>query len=278
MKHEEGTFKDARGKNIYYQYWLPDNEVKAVIMLVHGIGEHSGRYMNVVNRFAANGYAIYGLDHEGHGKSEGGRESVEKMDHYAETHYTYFQMIRQWQKDKPVFLLGHSMGGLIGTLFLLDHQDELKGAIISGPPVKIPDNISGFTIFLVKFFSLLIPRLGLIGLEVEGISRDPKVLEAYLNDPLVYKGKTPARLAAEFLRNSKRVEMEAEKISLPMIILQGSEDKIVDPKGAQMLYDKISSTDKTLKIYTGFYHEVYNEPEKEQVLDDVQAWLDKHLL
>lgn len=277
MKHEEGSFKDAREKNIYYQFWLPDGDVRAVIMVVHGLGEHSGRYMNVVNRFVEKGFAIYGLDHEGHGKSEGGREFVNKIEDFTETLYTYFQMIQNWQTDKPIFILGHSMGGLISSLFLLDHQDELKGAILSGPAVKIPDNISGLTIFLGKVFSTILPKLGLIGLDVEGISRDPKVVEAYVNDPLVFKGKTPARLAAELLKGMQRVEQEAPSIILPMIILQGGEDRLVDPAGASMLFEKIASSEKTLKVYDGYYHEVYNEPEKEQVLDDVEAWLEKIL-
>lgn len=277
MRHQEGTFKGVRDASIYYQCWLPEGESRAVLLIVHGLAEHSGRYMNVVNYFVPLGYAVYGVDHVGHGKSSGTRVYVERFEDYTDTLKTYFDMVRRWQADKPIFLVGHSMGGLIGAVYLLDHQAELTGAVLSGPAAKVHGSVSPAVIFVGKLISVLMPKLGLIGLEAEGVSRDPAVVQAYVNDPLVCRGKVTARLSAELVKAIRRVAAEATKITLPILILQGSADRLVDPKGAQILYDAVSSADKTIKIYDGLYHEVYNEPEHGQVLGDVKAWLETHL-
>ncbi|HOT92166.1 MAG TPA: lysophospholipase [Anaerolineae bacterium] len=277
MEHREGFFRGVRDAQIYYQAWLPETECKAVLLIVHGLAEHSGRYMNVVNHFVPLGYAVYGLDHIGHGKSEGTRVYVKRFADYTDTLKIYFDMVRGWHPDKPIFLVGHSMGGLIGAAYLLEHQNELAGAVLSGPLIKAAGEISPTIIFMGKLLSALTPKAGLLGLNAEGVCRDPAVVQAYVNDPLVYTGKTTARLAAELIAATQRVADEAPKITLPLLIVQGSEDKLVDPVGAEVLYDKVSSPDKTLKIYEGFYHEVFNEPERAQVLKDVEAWLEKHL-
>lgn len=274
MNHQEGDFKGIRDLKIYYQCWLPEKDPKAVLLIVHGLAEHSGRYMNLVNHFVPLGYAIYGVDHIGHGKSDGLRVYVERFEDFTDTLKDFSHMIRDWQPKKPIFLIGHSMGGLISSIFLLDHQDELSGAVLSGPSVKVPDNISSVTILAGKLFSTLMPKLGLLALEADGVSRDPEVVKAYLNDPLVYTGKITARLAAELLKAMKRAEVDASKITLPILIAQGSEDRLVDPDGAQMLHDTVGSVDKTLKIYDGLYHEIFNEPEHHKVLGDVEAWLE----
>jgi len=277
MNHTEGNFKGVRNTSIYYQGWLPDGSVKAVLLIVHGLGEHSGRYMNVVNYFIPQGYAVYGLDHIGHGKSDGGREVVERFEDYTDNLTIYYNMVKVWQPDKPIFLLGHSMGGLIVAYYLLDHQADFRGAIISAPSVRIPANITPMTITMSKILSSIAPKTGVLVLDATGISRDPEVVKAYVNDPLVFHGKTPARLAAEMLKAMLHVTAEAEKITLPFITLQGSADRLVDPGGAQMVYDKASSKDKTIKIYEGFYHEVFNEQERAVVLKDVETWLKAHI-
>ncbi len=276
MKSIEGSFKGVRDTNIFYQAWLPDGEVKAVLLIVHGLGEYCGRYMNVVNHFVPLGYAIYGLDHIGHGKSDGAREYVERFEDLTDNLTTYYAMVTGWQAGKPVFLLGHSMGGLIATYYLLDHQVSFKGAIISAPSIKVGAGISQATITMGKILSVVMPKAGVMALDAGAISRDPQVVTAYANDPLVFHGKTPARLAAEMLKAMQRVSAEVSKISLPFIVVQGGQDKLVDPAGAQMLYDQASSKDKTIKIYAGLYHEVFNEPERAQVLGDVETWLAAH--
>lgn len=277
MKHHERYFKSIRDADIYYQYWLPEGEPKAILFVVHGIAEHSGRYMNVVNHFVPAGYAVYGIDHIGHGKSDGKRVYVERFQDYTKTLKKYFDMIRGWQAEKQIFLVGHSMGGLISAAYLLEHQDELTGAVLSGPGIKVPDNISNAVIFAGKMLSVVMPKAGIIQLDAEGICRDPAVVDAYVNDQLVYTGKITARLGAEMLKTMKHVTESAKKIRLPIMIVQGGSDKLVDPSGAQFLYDSVSSEDKTIKIYDGLYHEVFNEPEHGQVLDDVNVWLESHL-
>jgi acylglycerol lipase len=273
MKHIEGIFKNAQDARIYYQGWLPESDAKAVLFIVHGLGEHSGRYMNVVNHFVPLGYAAYALDHLGHGKSEGGREEVQRFEDFTDPLTIYYDMVKGWQAGKPVFILGHSLGGLITTYYLLDNQDKFKGAIISAPAIKISENISSMTITMSKILSKVAPKAGVLALDASMISRDPEVVKAYASDPLVFHGKTPARLAAEMLRAMLRVKEKLHKISLPFIAIQGCEDKLVDPGGAQMLYDGASSKDKTIKVYEGCYHEVFNEPERAVVLKDVETWL-----
>ena len=277
MNHIDGSFKGVRNTNIYYQAWLPEHEIKAVLLIVHGSSEHSGRYMNVVNHFVPLGYAVYGFDHIGHGRSEGIREFVERFMEYTDTLAIYCEMVKGLQAGKPIFLFGHSMGGLVASYYLLDHQADFRGAVISAPAVKVSDSISRVTIIMGKILSVLAPKMGLLRLDDNYISRDPKVVEAYVNDPLVFHGKTTARLGAELLKAMQRVTAEAYKISLPFIVVQGSEDKIVDPGGGQMLYAKAGSADKTIKIYNGLFHEVLNEPERARVLKDVEAWLAAHL-
>jgi acylglycerol lipase len=276
MKHTEGKFKGVREANIYYQGWLPDGEVKGVLFLVHGLGEHCCRYENHVNYFVPKGYAIYGLDHLGHGKSDGQQEVIDRFSDYTDTLAIYYKMVKGWQAGKPIFIIGHSMGGLITCYYLLDHQEDFKGAILSAPAIKVSDNISSTTITMGKMLSVIAPKAGVLALDPTGISRDPEVVKAYVEDPLVFHGKTPARLAAEMLKAMQRVTEEVEKITLPIIVVQGSEDKLVDPDGAQMLYDRAVSKDKTLKIYQGAYHEVHNEPEREIMFKDLETWLLKH--
>ena len=278
MNHIEGNFRGVRNANIYYQAWLPEGDVRAVLLVIHGLGEHCGRYMNVVNYFVPLGYAIYGFDHIGHGKSEGVREFVERFEDYTNTLTIYYNMVKNLQPGKPLFLLGHSMGGLIASYCLLDHQANFKGAVISAPSIKVSDSISKATIIVGKILSVIAPKMGLVRVvDANNISRDPEVVRDYLNDPLVFRGKTPVRLGAELLKAMLCVTTRADKITLPFIVLQGSEDKIVDPAGAQMLYDKASSKDKTIKVYEKLYHEVFNEPERARVLKDVETWLTAHV-
>jgi len=277
LKHQEGFFKGVRDANIYFQSWLPESEPRAVLLIVHGLAEHSGRYRNVVDHFVPLGYAVYGIDHLGHGKSDGKRVYVERFNDYTNTLKVYFDMIHGWQPDKPIFLVGHSMGGLISAVYLLDHQAELAGAVLSGAAVKVPNNITPAILLVGKMLSALIPRYGLIGLDVDGVCRDPVVVQAYVSDPLVHTGKTTARLAAEMLKAMQTISGQAAKITLPIIIVQGSADKLIDPAGAQMLYDAVSSADKEIRIYDGLYHEVFNEPEHDKVLRDIEIWLEAHI-
>jgi acylglycerol lipase len=277
MNHIEGKFKSVRDTLIYYQAWLPDGEPKAVLPIVHGLGEHSGRYLNVVNYFVPLGYVVYGLDHIGHGKSGGPREYVERFEDFSDTFARYMAMLKQWQPGKPIFLLSHSIGGLIAAYYLLDHQAEFQGAIFSAPVVKVASHVSQTTIFMARALSLLAPSAGVLPVDPGTVSRDPDVVKAYVEDPLVFHGKTTARLSAEMLRALIRVSAETEKITLPFLAMQGGADRLVDPDGAQILYERAGSNDKTLKIYEGLYHEIFNEPERGIVFKDIESWLAAHV-
>lgn len=277
MKHHEGNFTGIRNTRIYYQYWLPEGEPAAICLIVHGVAEHSGRYMNVVNHLLPRGYAVYGIDHIGHGKSEGKRVYVDRFQDYIATLKRYVDMIRGWHPETPVFLIGHSMGGLIGAEYLLRHQDDLAGAVLSGPGVKVPDDISKAVLWAGQILSVVLPGAGIIQLDASDVSRDPAVVDAYVNDPLVHTGKITARLGAEMIRTMQHATRCAAGIRLPILIVQGGADKLVDPAGAQMLYDSAGSADKTIKVYEGFYHEIFNEPDHGRVLADVAGWIAAHL-
>ncbi len=273
MKHIEGNFKGVRDTNIFYEGWLPEGNVKATLLIVHGVGEYCGRYTNVINHFVPLGYAVYGLDHIGHGKSGGQRELIKQFEDFTEPLALYYQMVKEWQPGKPIFIYGHSLGALITLFYLLDHSADFKGAIISAPPVKVPDNISPLTVTVGKVLATIAPRTGILGLDTSSLSHDQEVVTAYNNDPLVFHGKITASISAGMLRAMLRVNEEASKITLPLFILQGSADRIVDPTGAKLLFDKVGSKDKTIKIYDNLFHEVHNEPERITMFDDLQAWL-----
>jgi acylglycerol lipase len=276
-RHEEGFFKGIRNTRVYHQCWLPDRETRAVLFIAHGLGEHSGRYMNVVNHLIPLGYAVYGMDQIGHGRSDGMRKHIERFEDYTDTLQVHLESVRRQQAGKPVVLVGHSMGEIIVAFYLLTHQTEFAGAVLSGVIAKPPANTSAMTVFMGKILSGVMPRLRFLDLDIPGICRDPSVVQAYIDDPLVYCGKATVRLGAELLRVMQYIQANATKITLPVLILQGKADRIGDSEGARMLYDALSSEDKTLNIYDGLYHEVYNEPESATVLRDLETWLEAHV-
>ena len=276
MTHDEGFFSGPRGAQIYYQCWLPETDPKAVLLVVHGMAEHSGRYMNVVNHFVPSGYAVYSLDHIGHGKSAGDRGFVKHFKDFTETLNMFRGRVHAAQPEKPLFIVGHSMGGLISANFVLDYPDGLAGAILSGPLVKVSE-IPTLTRLLIKTLSTLAPKVGLLSLEAGSVSRDPEVVKAYEEDPLVYRGKASARLTSELGKAIQRVAAEAGNITLPILILQGGADKLCEPTGARVFFDNIGAADKTIEMYDGFFHEIFNEPEHARVLKDAEQWLEKRL-
>lgn len=277
MNHQDGFFKGVCEAEIYHQGWLPEDVSKASLVVVHGLAEHSGRYGNLVDQFVPSGYAVYSIDHLGHGKSQGTRVYVDRFQDYIATLKIFLGMVQEWQPKKPIFLIGHSMGGLISAAYVLQNQENLAGIVFSGPGIKVPDDISQGTIFMGRILSKLLPKTGIIKLDAEGVSRDPVVVSAYINDPLVYTGKITARLGAEMLRTMQEVTQHAHQISLPIMIVQGGADSLIDPQGAQLLYDAVESEDKTIKVYEDCYHEVFNEPEHKQILNDVMNWIEERL-
>jgi len=276
MQLKEGNFKGTGNFNLYWRCWLPDGQVKAVILVAHGLGEHISRYTNLVNNVVPLGYAVYGLDHQGHGKSEGTRVFVDRFQTYLDDLKTFYDIVHKDNPGKKVILYGHSMGGLIAVPYAVQHQSELDGLVVSAPAIKAGESITPATIVLAKVLSAISPKMGVQSLPSADLSHDKAVVEAYDNDPLVYRGKVTARLGAEMLSTMSKVEVQLPSITLPLLILQGSDDRLVNQAGARILYEKAGSKDKTLKIYEGFYHEVHNEPGNAKVFADIEAWLASH--
>ena len=273
MKHVEGKFKGYKNFNLYYQCWLPSNEPKAVLLVAHGLAEHSGRYINIVNHFVPKGYAVYGFDQRGHGKSQGQRGYVERFSHFVSDLKTFSGIIRSKHRDAKIFIVGHSVGGTIATAYAVHYQDEFDGLVLSGATLKVGASVSSGLIIVARVLSLLLPKMGLDVIDASAISQDKTVVDAYVDDPLVYRGKIRARLGAELIKAIQILLPQMSKIYLPILIMHGTADRLSDPRGSEILYDRVSSRDKTLKLYDGFYHEIFNEPGREQVFADMEAWL-----
>jgi alpha-beta hydrolase superfamily lysophospholipase len=277
MQHNEGKFTGRNNFNLYYQSWVPDGKPIALLIIVHGIAEHSGRYANVVNYFVPKGYAVYSFDLRGHGKSDGIRSHVERFSYYLDDLKTFCDKVRDENKTAKIFLVGHSMGSTIALDYAVEHQSELNGLIVSGTTLKAGNSVTKVSILMAKILSVVMPKMGVAALDANGISRDKAVVAAYINDPLVYTGKLRARWGAELLKTMNKLQSQISALSLPILILQGTADRISDPSGSKMLFDGVGSKDKTLKLYEGFYHEIFNEPERQQVFLDVEKWLKLHL-
>ena len=277
MKHKEGRFKGLKNFSLYYQCWLPDGKPKAVPLVAHGVAEHSGRYKNLVNYFVPKGYAVYAFDYRGHGKSEGMRSYVDRFSDYLADLKTFFDIVRKEHRDAKIFLVGHSMGPTIAVPYAVEHQQELAGMITSGASLVASPTVSPALLAIAGIISALAPKMGVSVLDASTISRDKAVVDAYVNDPLVFRGKIPARTGAELAKMWKTLPEEMSKIKLPVLIMHGSADQLCDPAGSKLLYERVGSKDKTLKLYKGFYHEIFNEPEHKQVMADVETWLKKHL-
>jgi alpha-beta hydrolase superfamily lysophospholipase len=277
MEHREGRFRGLEDVELYYQSWLPDGDPRAILLVVVGFAEHGGRYGNVVEHFVPKGYAVCAVDHRGHGKSEGLRGYVERFSYYTADLKTYFDIVRAEHGDKKIFLLGHSMGAMIAVSYAVRYQHELAGLMVSGMGLKPGSSLSPVMIVMARLLSLLVPKVGVTVLDASTICQDKAVVDAYENDPLVYRGKVRARLGAEMLRAIRELPQQARGISLPVLIMHGTADRLCDHEGSRMLYEAVGSEDKTLKLYDGFYHEILNEPGRGQVLADMEAWLGAHL-
>jgi acylglycerol lipase len=272
VNHTESSLTGVGGRRIFWQTWTPEAPPRAVVVLVHGAGEHSGRYDHVVARLVADSYAVYALDHRGHGRSEGPRALIERIDAAVADLDQLVVAAAAAQPGLPVFMLGHSMGGLIALRYALAHQDRLAGMILSSPlaaleAVPTPLRLVG------RFLSAVAPRAPLIAIDPSLVSRDPAVVSAYVADPLVHHGKLPARTAAELADAVEGFPSQVSAITLPVLILYGTDDKLCPPAGSRMLEERMSSADKSAKAYEGLFHEILNEPERDAVLTDLCAWL-----
>ncbi|WP_282946775.1 MULTISPECIES: alpha/beta hydrolase [unclassified Sphingopyxis] len=264
------------GAKLHVTHWLPEGRPKAVILLAHGYAEHAGRYAYVAKRLTDAGYAIYAVDHWGHGASDGEGGFVPRFSAFLDGMSELLTLVEVNHGDAPRLLLGHSMGGLIATLFLIERQQAFVAAALSGPAILPAEPPSRFTVWISRFLSRFFPRLGVLSLDATGVSRDPAVVAAYQADPLVYGGKIGARLGKEFMDAMAVAQADAPKIRLPILIQHGEADRLTAPAGSRYLFEHVSSVDKRLEIYPGLFHEIYNEPERDAVLGDLIGWFDQH--
>lgn len=262
MKHKEGNFKGVDDFNIYYQCWLPDQDPVTVLLVAHGFAEHSGRYMNLVNYFVPKGYAVYALDHRGHGRSDGERVQINKFTDYLKDLKTFFDIVQKENPKEKIFLLGHSMGAAISTAYVIRQQHELIGLILSGGGIVTRDMD-------------LPQRKPGQPLNTEFLSRDTAVIEAYENDPLVYRGPIPES-SAPTQSGDKLAEM-VPQIKLPILIMAGNDPHVTDGIRSKALYERVGSEDKTLKLYDNLRHEIFNEPEHKEIMAEMEDWLNAHV-
>ena len=272
-QHTEGSFEGTRGTQIYYQTWTPSGKPKAILVIAHGIGEHSGRYAHVADHFTNRGFVVWACDFRGHGKSDGRRGHVDSFDDYLAD---VGQMIRIAKDHYPgikTFHMGHSLGGLIGPYYAEKNPSELAGLIASAPALSEKMKVSAMKILLGKTFSGIIPTFSqTTGLDPNLLSHDQEVVKKYVEDPLVHK-VVSARWFTEYRRAQDETMRLADKLTLPCLTMQGGADGIIDPAAVSEFYKRIASSDKTLKVYDGFYHEILNEIGKESVLADIDGWL-----
>lgn len=276
MQHAEMTFRGTDGLELYAQSWRPDAVPRAVLAIVHGIGEHSGRYGNVVDYVVPLGYAVYGFDHRGHGRSPGQRGHITRWTEYQGDVAAFLRMIGAREPGLPLFLLGHSLGALIALDYVMHHPEGLRGAVITGAPLEPVGVAKPHLVAIVRLLSSIWPRFTLrTRLDVSALSRDPRVGQAYTADPLVH-GLGTVRFGAESLRTIAAVKAAPDRIRLPIFLLHGGADRLNAPEGTRRFFERLTIADKTLRVYPDTYHELHNDVNKEEALRDIAQWLEAH--
>lgn len=275
MTVEERTFRGRHGETITYDLSRPDRTPRAAVVIAHGLGEHGRRYGHVVDRLVGAGYQVAVPDHLGHGRSGGKRLRVHGFSQFTDDLGTVIDQTAL--SDAPTVLIGHSMGGCIALDYALDHQDRLAGLILSGAAVVPGDDLSPIAIKLAPWLARVAPGLPTTALDSTNISRDAKVVADYNADPLVTRAKIPADLGAAMISTMQSFPRRLPSMHLPLLVMHGGDDKLTSPAGSEMVDRLASSEDKTLAIYDGLYHEIFNEPEQDRVLADVIDWLDKRM-
>jgi alpha-beta hydrolase superfamily lysophospholipase len=274
-QHDTGFIDGVGGRRIFWQRWRPARSARAVVVIVHGASEHSDRYQHVAAGLLSDDYAVYALDHRGHGRSDGPRALIDRLDR-AVADLDHLVVKAQAQEALPVFMLGHSMGGTVAVRYAVVHQDRLAGLVLSGPLAALqaapaPMRLAG------RIISAVAPSLPLVAIDASQVSRDPEVVRDYQADPLVHHGRLPARTVAELAAAIDRFPDAVAAITIPTLVLYGTADRLCPPAGSTMLGERITAADKHVKAYPGLYHEILNEPERASVLGDIRAWLSERV-
>ncbi|WP_278262612.1 alpha/beta hydrolase [Nocardia sp. AG03] len=275
MTTDTGEFA-GHGGRIAWRAWQPESDPRAVVVLVHGVAEHSGRYEHVGSALADAGFAVYALDHVGHGLSEGSSANIGSMQAAADNVASLLELASAAHPGLPRFLLGHSMGSLVVLHLATRGPVDVAGIVVSAPPLDIPLG-NPIQRLAAPLLTRVAPNLGVLTLDSSTISRDPEVIRAYDEDPLVFRGKLPARTAVEILQHTALVKQRLDALTAPLLVLHGTADTIAAPSSADVLERDAGSADVTVLRYPGLFHEVFNEPEQAQVLGDVTDWLTAHL-
>ncbi|MDG3008669.1 alpha/beta hydrolase [Rhodococcus sp. D2-41] len=271
----EGTLAGVGGMRLHWQQWTPPSP-RGSVVLVHGMGEHIGRYDEVVAALTEHALVVTAADHRGHGRSDGRRAYIDRMDNLVADLGTVVDLAASAHPGLPLFLLGHSLGGLVATLYAVDHQDRLAGLVLSGPLAAL-EAANPVTRAVARVLSATAPTLPLVGVDSDQLSHDPAVGPDYRDDPLVYSGKLPARTVGELAAGVSEVQARASTLTIPLLVLHGRQDAIVPPVGSAELHAKARSSDKRRIVYDGMYHEIFNEVDRSRVFADVTDWLDAHL-
>jgi acylglycerol lipase len=277
VRYVEGQFAGVGDLEIYWQAWLPQDERRATVVIAHGASEHGGRYGHVVEELVPAGYGVYAIDHRGHGRSGGRRAVIDRMAHAVADLDTLVDLVARDDEGRRPYLLGHSLGGCIAIAYAIEHQAKLAGLVLSAPLAIVKASAPQRAV--VRVLSVLAPGLGVAGIDTATISRDPQEVEAYEQDPLVFHGKLQARTAVEIADTTATFPEDVESLTLPLLVMHGSADRLVPPASGKMIHARAGSPEKTLKLYEGFYHELFNESQADRAraLNDLSTWLDERV-
>jgi alpha-beta hydrolase superfamily lysophospholipase len=274
MTHLETSYLTHDGLNLFLQAWIPET-TEASLLLVHGLGEHSGRYKPLVDRLVLEGFAVFTFDGRGHGKS-----AVGKPDAYFESFEDYLLdldellgKVQSYFPRLPVFIYGHSMGGGMVAAFSIRNQPKVKGVILSSPAIREAEGTSKLLISVSDLLSKWLPRLNVLKLDPKKISRLEEEVEAYIADPLNYTKPIMARPAHEVYRMMQEVQAKAHLFDLPLLVIHGTADGLTNPKGSEVFVEKARSQDKTLKLFPGGYHELIHDFQSQEAIDLVADWI-----
>ncbi|MGE0279906.1 MAG: lysophospholipase [Rhizobiaceae bacterium] len=271
----EEDFKSLDGVRIHMREWLPDGAPRAVVVICHGVNSHGGQHAWTAEQFVAKSLAVYAVDLRGRGKSEGERYYVEDIAEYVADLRGLIAIAKQRHEGLPVYLLGHSAGGVVSCSYALDYQAEIDGLICESFAFQVP--APGFVLSAIKGLSHLVPKLGVLTLKMKDFTRDPAALAALEADPLTKGESQPAMTVAALVRADERLHDSFGQITLPVLILHGTEDHATVYRGSEYFYAHAGSPDKTLKLYKGHYHDLLNDIGKEDVMADIHAWIDARL-